>query len=93
MNKILNLKHRYDFSHDWYAQFINIKGWTLIQTSVSWGDFPSWPYLHVKFGTGSAFSLIFCVYKFGFDIGLIERTWKWDYIEDVDFEFEDLKEE
>ena len=28
-------------------------------------------------------SVIFWVYKFGFDIGLIERTWNWDYFEDV----------
>ena len=81
---LINFKHRYDYGHDWYIQFLNVKGWSLIQTSFSWNDYASWPYLQIKCGCGGMISVIFWVYKFGFDIGLIERTWKWDYLEDCD---------
>ena len=76
---LINFKHRYDFGHDWYVQILNVKGWSLLQASVSWNDYPGWPYIQIKSGSGSTLSIMFWVYKFCFDIGIIERTWKWDY--------------
>ena len=87
ISQLIELKHREDFGHEWYIQVLNIKGWSLLQASVSWNDYPSWPYLQIKSGSGSTISILFWAYRFGFDIGLIERTWKWDYMEDVDFTF------
>ena len=84
--KLISFKHREDFGHDWYVQVLHTKQWALFQASVSWNDFPSWPYLQIKSGTGSTLSILFWVYRFGFDIGIIERTWNWDYIEDIDVE-------
>jgi len=81
--KLITFKHRYDYGHDWYVQILHNKHWALIQFSVSWNDYTSWPYLQIKSGYGGVLSVIFWVYKFGFDIGLIERTWNWDYLEDV----------
>lgn len=75
---LINFKYREDFGHEWYVQVLNVKGWSLLQASVSWNDWPSWPYVQIKSGSGSTFSLIFWAYKFGFDIGIIERTWKWN---------------
>lgn len=89
ISQLIELKHREDFGHDWYVQVLNIKGWSLLQASVSWNDYPSWPYLQIKSGSGSTISILFWAYRFGFDIGLIERTWKWDYMEDVDFTFDE----
>lgn len=89
ISQLIELKHREDFGHEWYIQVLNIKGWSLLQASVSWNDYPSWPYLQIKSGTGSTISILFWAYRFGFDIGLIERTWKWDYMEDVDFTFDE----
>ena len=77
--KLINFKHREDFGHDWYVQVLNIKNWSLLQVSVSWNDWPSWPYIQIKSGTGSTFSLLFWAYKFGLDIDILSRTWKWDY--------------
>jgi hypothetical protein len=31
-------------------------------------------------------SILFWAYKFGFDIGLIERTWNWEYMKDLEDE-------
>jgi hypothetical protein len=81
---IIEFKHRYDFGHEWYVQVLNIKRWSLLQTSVSWNDWPSWPYIQIKSGTGSTLSIMFWVYKFGFDIGILERTWNWNRYDDVD---------
>jgi hypothetical protein len=80
-------KHRYDFGHDWYAQFLNtgrhvpkfIKNYSLLQVSVSWNDCPGWPYLQIKSGTGSTLSILFWAYKFGLDVDILSRTWNWDY--------------
>jgi len=84
--KLLQLKHRTDFGHDYYAQFITVKNWTLIQTSVSWNDFPSWPYVQVTMGSNGLFGIMFWVYKLGFDLDIISRTWRWDYAEKLDEE-------
>jgi hypothetical protein len=89
ISQLIELKHREDFGHEWYIQVLNIKGWSLLQASVSWNDYPSWPYIQIKSGSGSTISVLFWAYRFGFDIGLIERTWKWDYMEDVDFTFDE----
>ena len=79
--KILELNHRKDYGHDWYVQIINVKGWSLLQVSLSWCEYPSWPYIQIKSGSGSTLSILFWAYKFGFDVGIIERTWCWDYRE------------
>ena len=75
---LINFKHREDFGHEWYVQVLNVKNWSLLQASVSWNDYPGWPYIQVKSGSGSALSILFWAYKFGFDVGIIERTWRWN---------------
>ena len=76
--KLIKFTHRKDWGHDWYVQVLNVKGWSLLQVSVSWTEFPGWPYIQIKSGSGSTLSILFWVYKFGFDIGIIERTWRWN---------------
>ena len=81
---LLNFKHREDFGHEWYVQVLNVKNWSLLQASVSWNDYPGWPYIQIKSGSGSTLSVLFWAYKFGFDIGILERTWRWDKYDDFD---------
>lgn len=75
---LIKFTHTKDYGHDWFVQVLSVKGWSLIQASVSWTEFPSWPYIQIKSGSGSTLSVMFWAYKFGFDIGIIERTWKWN---------------
>jgi len=82
--KLIKFKHRYDFGHDWYVQIINIKRWSLLQFSVSWNDYPSWPYIQITFGSNGLLGILFWAYKFGFDIDFISRTWNWDHLEELD---------
>ena len=81
--KLISLKHRYDYGHDWYVQIFHTKKWALFQGSVSWNDYASWPYLQIKSGNGSTLSIMFWAYRFGFDVGIIERTWNWGAIDEA----------
>jgi len=82
--KLLNLKHREDFGHDYNVQILNVKNWSLLQVSVSWNDHPSLPYLQVTSGSSGLLGVLFWVYKFGLDIDILSRTWRWDYLEKED---------
>ena len=75
---------REDFGTEWYLQLFFTDRWALIQTSVSWNEYPSHPYIQISFGNSSLLSVIFWVYKFGFDIGFIERTWNWNHLKELD---------
>ena len=89
--KLINFKHREDFGHDWYVQVLTIKNWSLLQVSVSWNDYPGWPYIQIKSGSGSTLSILFWAYKFGLDVDILSRTWRWDYREELN-EQEDYTE-
>ncbi len=82
--KLISFRHHEDFGHELYLQVLHNKRWALLQASVSWNDYPGWPYIQIKSGTGTLLSIMFWAYKFGFDIGVIERTWNWNYMEEVD---------
>ena len=81
---LITLKHRYDFGHDWYVQLLHTKRWALFQASVSWNDYAAWPYIQIKSGNGSVLNIMFWAYRFGFDIGIIERTWNWGAMDEAD---------
>jgi hypothetical protein len=83
MRKLIRFNYRYDFGHDWYVQVLNLRNWSLLQFSVSWNDYPGFPYLHITMGSNGFFGLLFWAYKFGLDIDILSRTWKWDYLDRV----------
>jgi hypothetical protein len=85
---LFQFKHREDFGHDWYVQILNIKNWSLLQLSVSWNDYPAWPYIQIRSGSGSTLSILFWAHKLGFDIGILERTWRWDYRDEQETELD-----
>jgi len=84
--KLINLKHREDFGHDYNVQILNVKNWSLLQVSVSWNDYPSLPYLQVTSGSSGLLGVLFWAYKFGLDIDILSRTWRWDFTKEVDEE-------
>jgi len=90
--KLINLKHREDFGHDYNVQILNVKNWSLLQVSVSWNDYPSLPYLQVTSGSNGLLGVLFWAYKFGLDIDILSRTWRWDFTEEVDEEQHDYTE-
>jgi hypothetical protein len=83
--KLISFKHREDYGHDWYVMVLHTKRW-----AVSWNDYAAWPYIQIKSGNGSLLNFMFWAYRFGLDIGIIERTWNWDYLKDIDVEEEDV---
>ena len=84
--KLINFKHREDFGHDWSVQVLNVRDWSLLQVSVSWNDYPAWPYIQIKSGTGSTLSILFWAYKFGMDVDILSRTWKWYYEQETELD-------
>jgi hypothetical protein len=86
--KLISFKRRKDFGTELYTQILHTKRWALLQASVSWNDFPTFPFLQVKSGMGTLLSIVVSVYKLGFDIGVCERTWNFEYLEDLDVEEE-----
>jgi hypothetical protein len=84
ISRLIKFKHREDFGHEYYVQILNIKRKSLLQASVSWNDYPSLPYLQITMGSNGLLGILFWAYKFGFDIDVLSRTWRWDYLEKVD---------
>jgi hypothetical protein len=82
--KLISFKRREDYGTELYVQVLHSKYWALLQASVSWNDYPSFPFLQVRFGMGSLVNIMFCIYKLGFDIGICEHTWNFEYLEDLD---------
>lgn len=90
--KLFRYIHRYDFGHDWCIQILNtgrhvpkfMKDWSLLQVSIGWNDIPTWPYVQIKSGYGSTLSICFWVYKFGLDVDILSRTWKWYYEQETE---------
>lgn len=75
--KLFKFTYRKDYGDEWYVQFLFTKRWALFQACVSWNDYASWPYIQIKSGSGSTFSLMFWAYKFGFDFDILSITWDW----------------
>jgi hypothetical protein len=88
--KLISFKRKEDFGTELYVQVLHTKRWALLQASVSLNDFPSFPFLQVRFGMGSLVNIMFYIYKLGLDAGVCERTWNFEYLEDLDVE-EELK--
>jgi len=82
--KLISFKKREDYGTELYVQILHNKYWALLQASVSWNDYAGWPYLQIKSGTGTLLSIMFWVYKFGFDIGICEHTWNFEYLNELD---------
>ena len=84
--KLISFKHREDYGHEWYVQVLHNKRWALLQASVSWNEYPSWAFVQVKSGMGTLLSIMVCVYKLGFDIGVCEHTWNFEYLNELEDE-------
>ena len=82
--KLISFKHRRDYGDEFYVQVLHNKRWALLQASVSWNDYAGWPYIQIKSGTGTLLSIMVWVYKFGFDIGVCEHTWNFEYLNELE---------
>jgi hypothetical protein len=80
--KLIDYAIREDFGKDFYFFFFKTEKYTLIQVSVGWYDYPSWPYCQISFGMGRIFNVFFQVYKFGFDLEFCGRTYNLNYLDD-----------
>ena len=95
---LVKYNYREDFGHEYYVQFINtgrhfpnfIKNRSLLQMSFSWNDYPSWPYIQITSGSNGLLGIVFWVYKLGFDVDVLSRTWNFERLEELDVEEEEI---
>ena len=79
--KLITLGHREDFGHDWYVQLLHHRRWALLQVSVSYNEFTSWPYIQVRSGGGSLFDVQMWVWKLGLSVDFCGRLWSYDLLD------------
>ena len=87
---LISFKRKEDYGTELYVQVLHNKRWALLQASVSWNEYAGWPYIQIKSGTGSLLSIIFWCWKIGFDIGICERSWNWEYMKDLNVKENEL---
>lgn len=74
--KLIKFNRQYDYGHDWYVRLLFTKQWAFFQGSVSWCEYPGWPFLQIQSGMGSLISISIQCYKLGICVSLFDRTWK-----------------
>jgi len=89
---LIQFKHREDCGDEYYVQILNfgshfpkpLKNRSILQCSFSWNEYSSSPYIQLSSGNNTLFSIMFWVYKIGFDLDVFASTWNWEYLDDVD---------
>lgn len=90
----LRIKRREDFGEEIYFQVINFgRHWpipfkrrSVLQVSLSWNDDPGFPYIQITSGNTGLLGIMLWIYKFGFDLDIMSRTWNFTYLEKLDDE-------
>ena len=90
----LRIKRRNDFGLEIYFQIINFgRHWpgpfkrrSVLQVSLSWNDHPGFPYIQITSGNTGLLGIMLWIYKFGFDLDFMSRTWNFTYLERLDDE-------
>ena len=74
--KLIKLKHRWDYGHDFYVTLIKFEKWCLFHgcfyTAVYGRRFP---YLNIVMGSGRLLEIDFSFYKFGFNFSFLTMWW------------------
>ena len=67
-----------NFGKEVKFSLLEVKGNCLLQVSLSWNDYPSWPYFQLSSGYGRLLNFFFYVYRVGFEIDVLGRKWASD---------------
>ena len=73
--KLFQYKRHEDFGKEHIFSFFRGKKFSLIQFSVGWDDYASWPYIQISSGNNNLLDVLFYAYRFSFSFELIARTW------------------
>ena len=75
--KLFECATRDDWGRDYYFSLLKGKRYTALQVSFSFCETPGYPYLQVSMGMGKLFGIFAFAWKFGVDLGICEKTWRW----------------
>lgn len=84
MKNLLVLRVIKDFGTDYTLQFLNIRGRSLLQVSISWSDYAGFIYLQITAGSSGLLGFIFWLGRFGIDFSVLSRTYDFDYFKSAD---------
>lgn len=73
--EIFKLTTRKDFGYEVRVAFLIVKNTVVIQLSLSWNDYASWPYFQLSSGCGRLLDFFFYAYKVGFEVDILGRPW------------------
>jgi hypothetical protein len=73
--KLIDYNKKEDFGVDHIFTLFKGKRRSFIQVSVSWNDYPDFPYLQISFGNNRLIDILFWCWKFGFAFELFGITW------------------
>ena len=83
--KLIKFTKDYDFGQDFYVQILFNREWAFFQKSVHWCEVPVWPYFGIKLGSGCLLGVEFNFYKFGLFVAIFDRTWKLEFLEEINY--------
>ena len=73
--KLFRYKRHEDFGVEHIFSLLRGKEFSLLQVSVGWDDYASWPYIQVSSGNNSLLDVLFYAYRFSLSFELIGRNW------------------
>jgi hypothetical protein len=74
--KLFDFEKRDDYGTDYYFSFLKTGSYTALQISVSYCEYPAWPYLQIMMGETMLFGIFFYFHRIGFDCTILGRTWR-----------------
>jgi hypothetical protein len=73
--KLFGYKRHEDFGTEHIFSILRGRNFSLLQVSVGWDDYASWPYIQVSSGNNSLLDVLFYVYRFSLSFELFARNW------------------
>jgi len=81
--KLFQFSRRYDFGYEVYFSFLTLGKYSLLQVSFDYNNDGGWPYIQITSGYGRIFSLLLTLWRFGFCLDLLARSWNWCYDDSI----------
>jgi hypothetical protein len=73
--KLFHYHKKEDLGTEHIFTLLKGKRRSFIQVSISWNDYPDFPYLQISFGNNRLIDILFWVWKFGFAFEVFSYNW------------------
>jgi hypothetical protein len=73
--KLFGYKRHEDFGTEHIFSILRGKKFSLLQVTIGWDDYASFPYIQASSGNNSLLNVLFYAYRFSLSFELIGRNW------------------